>query len=109
MGLHQYSVDVVDVDRLVGTSDGFDQAADREVAGLAEHPLGGADDEVNGGGREGVVAVENLQQEQLDGGDGIEDAFTPLVAAVPVDLLDRFGGEPIADSGLDSLNGGGDT
>ena len=45
----------------------------------------------------------------MDGGDGIKDAFAPLVAVIPADLLDRFGGEPIADSGLDSLNGGGDT
>ena len=48
VGLHQDAVDVVDVDGLVGGADGLDQAADAEVAGLAQDAVGGADDEVDG-------------------------------------------------------------
>src|SRR5438105_8783711 len=49
MGLHQDAVDVVDVDSSVLGADGFDQATHREVSGLAEDAVGGADDEVEGG------------------------------------------------------------
>ena len=49
VGLHEDAVDVVDVDGLVGGADGLDQAADAEVAGLAQDAVGGADDEVDGG------------------------------------------------------------
>src|SRR5271156_3964709 len=55
VGLHQDAVDVVDVDGLVGAADGLDQTADAEVAGLAQHAIGGADDEVHGRAAEGVV------------------------------------------------------
>ena len=57
VGLHQDAVDVVDVDGLVGAADGLDQAADAQVAGLAQHAVGGADDQVDGRWREGVVAA----------------------------------------------------
>ena len=67
VGLHEDAVDVVDVDGLVGGADGLDQAADAEVAGLAQDAVGGADDQVDGGLREGVVAeadaVEFAQDE----------------------------------------------
>ena len=49
VGLQEDAVDVVDVDGLVGGADGLDQAADAEVAGLAQDAVGGADDEVDGG------------------------------------------------------------
>ena len=48
MGLQQDAVDVVEVDGFVGGADGFDQAADAEVAGPAQDAVGGADDEVEG-------------------------------------------------------------
>ena len=56
MGLQENAVDVVDVDGLVGAADGLDQATDTEIAGLAQHAVGGADDQVDGGLREGVVS-----------------------------------------------------
>src|SRR5271168_1368049 len=67
MGLQEDAVDVVDVDGLAGTADGLDQAADTEVAGLAQDAVGRADDEIDGGAGEGVVpqsgAVELAQDE----------------------------------------------
>ena len=93
MRLHQDAVDVVDVDGFVGAADGFDQAADAEVAGLAQHAVGGADDQVDGGLSEGVVpesgAVELAQEEvahgvgtQAFGDDRVGDAaFDVLVDA----------------------------
>src|SRR5580693_350837 len=56
MGLHENAVDVVDVDDLVSGADGLDQATDAEIAGLAQHAIGGTHDEVDGGLSEGVVA-----------------------------------------------------
>ena len=62
VGLHQDAVDVVDVYGLFGGADGLDQAADAEVAGLPQHPVGGANDEVDGGWREGVVAESDADE-----------------------------------------------
>ena len=56
MGLHENAVDVVDVDGFVGAADGLDQAADAEVAGLAQDAVGRADDEIDGGQSEGVLS-----------------------------------------------------
>ena len=71
VGLQEDAVDVVDVDGLVGGADGLDQAADAEVAGLAQDAVGGADDQVDGGACEGVVAeadaVEFTQDEVAHG------------------------------------------
>ena len=65
--LHQDAVDVVDVNGFVGRANGLDQAADAEIAGLAQDAVGGADDQVDGGLREGVVsqadAVQFTQEE----------------------------------------------
>ena len=46
VGLHEDTVDGVDADGFVGAADGLDEAADAEVAGLAEDAVGGSDDEV---------------------------------------------------------------
>ncbi len=47
--------------RFCGRADGFDEAADAEgVAGLAQDAVGGADDEVDRGRREGVVAEAGM-------------------------------------------------
>jgi len=56
VGLQKDAVDIVDVDGFVDRADGLDHAADTEVAGLAQHAVGGADDEVDGRSGEGVVA-----------------------------------------------------
>jgi hypothetical protein len=56
MGLQEDAVDVVEVDGFVGGADGFDHAADAEVAGLTQNAVGGADDEIDGRLRESVVA-----------------------------------------------------
>ena len=65
MRLHQNAVDVVDVDGFIRTADGLDHAAHTEIAGLAQDAVGGADDQLDGGLREGVVpqpdAVELAQ------------------------------------------------
>ena len=42
VGLQEDAVDVVDVDGLGGGADGLDQAADAEVAGLAQDAVGDA-------------------------------------------------------------------
>ena len=55
VGLQEDAVDVVDVDGLVGGANRLDQAADAEVAGLAQDAVGGTDDQVKGGGSEDVV------------------------------------------------------
>ena len=55
MGLQEDAINVVDVDGSVGASNGLDQAADAEIAGLAQDAVGGTDDEVDGGSGEGVV------------------------------------------------------
>src|SRR5271157_5820201 len=55
VGLQEDAVDVVDVDGLVGASDGLDHAADAEIAGQAQDAVGGADDEVDGGAGDDVV------------------------------------------------------
>ena len=78
---------------LLARADGLDQAADAEIAGLAQDAVGGADDQVDGGLREGVVsesdAVEFAQDEVAHvvgvepfGDDGVGDAaFDVLVDA----------------------------
>ena len=93
VGLQEDAVDVVDVDGFVGAADGLDQAADAEVAGLAQDAVGGADDEIDGGAGEGVVsesdAVEFAEDEvahvigiEAFGDDGVGDAaFDVLVDA----------------------------
>lgn len=55
MGLHQHAIDVVDVDGPGATADGFDHAADAEVASFAQDAIGGTHDEIDGGLGEGVV------------------------------------------------------
>src|SRR6185312_2336535 len=60
VGLHEDAVDDVDINDAGGRTDGFDEAADAEVAGLAQDAVGGADDEVDGRRREGVVAEAGM-------------------------------------------------
>jgi hypothetical protein len=57
--LHQEAVDVVGIDGLGAGANPFDQAADGQVAGSAEDPIGGADNQIECGLvglAEGVVA-----------------------------------------------------
>ena len=71
VGLQEDAVDVVDVDGLVSGADGLDEAADAEVAGLAQDAVGGADDQVHSWSCEGVMAeadaVEFTQDEVAHG------------------------------------------
>src|SRR5271155_4514411 len=102
VGLHQDAVDVVDVDGLVGAADGLDQTADAEVAGLAQDAVGGADDEIDGGLREGVVseagAVEFAEDEvaqvvgvEAFGDDGVGDAAFDVVVDAEVESSEQAG------------------
>jgi hypothetical protein len=102
VGLHEDAVDVVDVDGLVGGADGLDQAADAEVAGLAQDAVGGADDEVDGGLREGVVsesgAVEFAQNKiphgigaEAFGDDRVGDAALDVVIDAEVEVGEQAG------------------
>ncbi len=86
--LHQHAVDVVDVDGLVGTADGLDQAADAEVAGLTQHAVGGAHHQLDGGQREGVVA-------QADAVQFAQDELAHGVGTQP------FGDDRVGDAALD--------
>ncbi|QVL30235.1 hypothetical protein KIH39_15385 [Telmatocola sphagniphila] len=56
MGLQEDAVDVVDVHGFIGGSNGFDEAADAEIAGFTQDAVGGADDEIDGGLRKSIVA-----------------------------------------------------
>ena len=71
VGLHEDAIDVVDVDGFVGAADGFDQATDAEVAGLAQDAVGASDDEIDGGLGEGIVpesdAIEFAEEEVAHG------------------------------------------
>jgi len=69
VGLQEDAVDVVDVDGLVGGADSLDHAADAEIAGLAQHAVGTADNQVDGGLSEGVVAELGAVEFAQDGSD----------------------------------------
>ena len=45
----------------------------------------------------GRVAVQDLQHEQVDGGDRVEHALAPDVAHGGTDLVDRIGREPVGE------------
>jgi hypothetical protein len=63
------------IDGGFGGAEGFDEAANAEVAGLAEDAVGGADDEVDGGWGEGVAAesgVVEFAEDELAHGVGID-------------------------------------
>jgi len=90
MGLHEDAVDVVDVDGFVGGANGLDHAADTEVAGLAQNAVGGADDEIDGRLREGVVA-------EADAVEFAEDEVAHGVGA------EAFGDDRVGDATLDVL------
>ncbi len=57
----------------------------------------------------GGVAVEDLQREEPDGGDGIEHARPPAVADRPAGEVDEIGIERLAHARLERIDGGGDT
>ena len=84
------------------------------LAGLAvgaggEGPAAEVDDVLAGG-----VAVEDLEEEQVDGGDGVEDAVAPAVADGAAGVADGVGAEaggevlpqPFGD-GLEAMGHGG--
>ena len=56
MRLDQHAVDLFEVDFLGVVADGFEQGAEAEVAGAANDPLAGADDQVQRFLAESVVA-----------------------------------------------------
>ena len=94
VGLQEDAIDVVDVDGLVGGADGLDQAANAEITGLAQDAVGGADDQVDGEAREGVVAeanaVEFAQDEVAQGVRGEafgDDRVGDAAFDVVVDLV----------------------
>ena len=58
------------------------------VGAVGEGPAAEVDDVLAGG-----VAVEDLEQEQVDGGDGVEDAVPPAMADLAAGLLDGFLGQ----------------
>ena len=64
------------------------------VGAVGEGPLAEVDDMLAGG-----VAVEDLEQEQVDGRDGVEDAVAPAMA----DGLAGVGDGPGAESGGEVL------
>jgi hypothetical protein len=86
-----------------------EQGQGKAVAGQAVRLAGAVDVGQPRHLRTGGVAVEDLQYEQVDGGDGIEDPFTPLVAEVVAELADGLGRQPLSDSDsdLDSCDGVG--
>ena len=92
MRLQEDAVDVVDVDGFVGTADRFDQAADAEVFGSAQHAVGGANDQVDRGLGEGVVsqsdAVE-FAEDEFAQGVGVQ-AFGDHRICVPSEILIAF-------------------
>jgi hypothetical protein len=90
MRLHEDTVDVVDVDGFVGGANGLDHAADAEVAGFAQNAVGGADDEIDGRLREGVVA-------EADAVEFAEDEVAHGVGA------EAFGDDRVGDATLDVL------
>ncbi len=62
MGLHQNTIDIVGMTSFCRGSNSLDQGAtDTEVAGLA-HAIGGTNDRVDRGHREGVVSQANAIQ-----------------------------------------------
>ncbi len=102
VGLQEDAVDVVDVDGLVGAADGFDHAADAEVAGLAQDAIGRADDEIDGGAGKGVVpesrAVEFAEDEvahvvgvEALADDGVGDAALDVLVDAEVEGGEQTG------------------
>jgi hypothetical protein len=102
MGLHEDAVDVVDVDGSVSGADGFDEATDAEVAGLAQNAVGGTNDQVNGRLGEGVVSepgpVEFANEEAAHvvgiepfGDDGVGDAAFDVLVDAEVEIGEQAG------------------
>jgi hypothetical protein len=59
--------------------------------------------------RAGGIAVEDLQGEEPDGGDGIEHACPPAVAHRSADEVDETGIKRLAHARLERIDGGCDT
>lgn len=71
MGLNEDVVDLLELDGADLVAHGFDQRAQAQVAGAAQQALGGADDQGQGVGAEGVMAqagAVQLGQDKLFGG-----------------------------------------
>ena len=62
------------------------------VGGGGEYVAGEVDDMAASG-----VAVEDLEEEQSDRGDGVEEAFAPGISGVATGVSDGVGGEPLGD------------
>ena len=75
---------------LLARADGLDQAADAEIAGLAQDAVGGADDQVDGGSGEGVVSQS----------DAVEFAQDEVAHGVGVEA---FGDDRVGDAAFDVL------
>ncbi len=74
------------------------------VGAVGEGPAAEVDDVLTGG-----VAVEDLEQEQVDGGDRVEDAIAPGVFLLLARLLDGLGGEFGGEVLPESAEDGDDT
>ncbi len=71
MGLNEHAVDLFEIDSAGLVAHGFDQGTQAQVAGAAQKPFPGTDDERQSFAGEGVVAqtgaVELSQDECLNG------------------------------------------
>ena len=74
------------------------------VGAVGEGPDAEMDDMANGG-----VAVEDLEQEEIDGGRGVEDASPPRVAGLTAGRFDGFSGQAGGDVLAQSVEDGDDT
>jgi hypothetical protein len=72
--------------------------------GLAVRLAGAADIAEPGHVGTRRVAVEDLEDEQVQGGHRVEDAFAPGVADRGTGLANRLGRQPVGDVRLDSAN-----
>src|ERR1700691_3973075 len=99
MRLQEDAVDIVDVDGLADRAYGLDQAADAQVAGLTQHAVGTADDQIDGRLREGVVAQAGPVQ-------FAQDEVT-YVIGVEAFANDRVG-DPALDGQVDAQAQGGE-
>ena len=100
VGLDEDAVDLFEIDDAGLVAHGFDEAADAQVAGAAQQPFAGANDEREGFEGEGVVAesgaIELGEDERLNGfgsqarqHDRVGDAGADLTRSLP--LVSPFG------------------
>ena len=74
------------------------------IGGVGEVPLAEVDDVRTGG-----VAVKDLEDEQVDGGHGVEHSLPPGVFFLLACLLDGVGGDFVGEVLLETAQDGDDT